>query len=279
MIDKPALRELLQFVAITSAAEAVKSTTAHQPLALPNDFQLHDIEQYLPTRRRARGEVVTPVLPDFANYVGAFKEDGATCFVSPKDMEAKAVLNIGTKEAPGHADNTASYKPPMTAAYKALRAVATGQGIGQRTVAEFIEDWGVTLDCLRTNGDEQREMTTVAAVAAVRNITIEHLKKAGASEQQLSAEHSTFEKVAVADGDNPLPTIIKFHCVPYLGLMQRTFVLRLGVFTGDREPKLSLRIVKDELHSEQMADELAGNVRQALQGTVPVVIGSYAARK
>lgn len=272
MLDKDAIKELFKFNAIGAAAAAVDGTGLNEPLALPDDFKLHDIEQFAALRRRARGTMSTNLVPDFAHYVGANAEVGATVFVDAAKMTALAVLNLGTPDAPGHADNLARYAPQATAAYDALRKVATGQPLSQRTAAEFFEDWGtVVIGCFRE--DESVPISLPAAIAAVRNITIEGLKKQGNSEQQLCAERSTFEKVAVSDADK-MPTLIYFQCVPYIGLQSRMFVLRLGILAGDKAPSIVLR-VKAEQHAEEMAEELAGNVRQALQGKAPVVIGTY----
>ena len=65
--------------------------------------------------------------------------------------------------------------------------------------------------------------------------------------------------------------------MPYAGLQERTFSLRLSVLTGDRAPSIVLRVIKQEEHIEQMAEELAGLVRGALKDTAPVVIGAFSA--
>lgn len=265
MLTKEAIDALAQAQAIGAANTAIAAEAA---AALPNDFTLHDLEKFMPVRRRLRGHMDSSVLADFAAYVLANKETGARVFVNQADMLATAVLNIGTPNAPGHADNTATFKPLATAAYKALRKIATGQPLKQTDVAEFLEDWFLNVQCSRDGTD----MTTTRALAGIRSISIEKLQKVASEEQQLSASRSAFESVK-ADGID-IPSHIQFTTEPFLGLQVRAFSMRLGIIT-EGKPAITLRIVKAEEHAEQMAAELANLVRGALQADVPVLIGSY----
>ncbi len=267
MLTKEAI-ELLSKAETIRAADAALGKAAEGTAALPNDFTLHDIEKYMGNRRRLRGAMSTSVLADFAQYVKENKEDGARVFVNQADMSAVAVLNIGTPDLPGHADNTAAYKLQQTAAFKALGSIATGQAITQQRVAEFLEDWSTLIQCERDGED----ITNARAVAAIRAITIEKLQKVASEEQQLSATRSAFESVKAQGND--IPALIDFKTEPYQGLASRVFRLRLGIIT-EGKPQLTLRIVKAEEHAEQMAAELANLVRGAIDPDVPVLIGSY----
>ena len=273
MFDKEAIEALQYGGGIQEASSAViEAYTSHKLVSLPNHFTLHDLEKFMPNRRRARGMMETSSIQDFALYVTRNAEAGATVFVSGKSMVANAVLNLGTPGTPGHADNRAQIKPDTTAAYAALRAVAQGQALDQTQVAEFLEDWAPHISCFKDEG----EVTLKHAIAAVRNITIEGLRKVEASEQQLSASKSTFEAVTASSKD-PLPTTIYFRCEPYQGFENRLFVMRLGIRTSDK-PAITLRIVNVELHEEQMAQELADKVRAAVDDACPVLIGDYTGR-
>lgn len=275
MFTAEAIQELSRAQAITAASAAVGSAAlganGHDVVALPEQFKLHDLEQYLPTPRRLRGSMTTPVLADFSAYTDENKEAGATVFVNPDNMQAIAVLNLGTPYNPGHGDNRAVLAPPKTAAIAALLAIASGSQKKQIDVAEYLEDWAPLIRCENESGED---IAVKHAAAAVRKITIEGTRRQESSEQQLSAARSTFEQVK-ATGTDHLPVLIDVTCEPYLGLAARTFRLRLGIVTGDK-PALVLRIVKREQHDEEMAQELAQLVRGALTGSdVPVLVGSY----
>ncbi|MBS3998128.1 MAG: DUF2303 family protein [Hydrogenophaga sp.] len=282
MIDKDAITQLQQGAAIAQAMAATTAAAQDQTklLSLPSDFKHKDLESFMPTRRRARGKMTTTVAADFAKYVASHCELGCHVFIDQQDMSARAVLNLGTPTEPGHADNVAVLATKMTAAYQALLSVANGQGQKQATVAEFLEDWAGNVQCFHDGG----ELTLPKAVAAVRKITIEALRKMETAEGQLSASRSAFESVTASSGADPLPTTIYFACEPYAGLSPRTFVLRLSILTGNDKPALCLRIVKHQEHVEEMAADLAKVVDGAMQahketGVIPVLIGTYEARQ
>lgn len=271
MLSQETIAELRKAEAIKAAN--VELLAAPSTIALPNDFSIHDLEKYLPERRRLRGAMTTSVIEHFARYAIDNAEDGARVFIDPANLQATAVLNIGTTEKPGHGDNTATLKLRQTAAYTALLGIAHGRALTQTQVAEFMEDWGLHVSCENDGG----EVELRKAIGLIRNITIEGLRKLGSQEQQLSATRSTFEQVS-ATSEEPLPTFIYFEAVPYQGLQQRTFAMRLGILTGDQKPSIVLRMVNPEEHAEQMALELSSLIGQQIGEAMPVILGSYSAK-
>ena len=115
------------------------------------------------------------------------------------------------------------------------------------------------------------------AVIAVRTITIEGLTKVANEEKDLNKSRSTFDQVKV-NNKVRLPSRIGFLCTPFAGLADRRFTMRLSVLTTDK-PSLQLRIINQEKHDEEMAEELANLVRGLLGDVAPVHIGSYTPAK
>lgn len=273
MFDKESLETLMQAEAISAANSAAIDSIADQGvIALPEDFKTHDLESYMPKRRRARGTMTTVNDDDFAAYVKAHQEPGVAVFVDEKAMTATAILNLGTPEKPGHTDNRAVLAPPKTAAYAALLAIANGQGQSQKTIAEFLEDWQPAIECKGSNDN----IPVPKAVAAMRKLTIEQLRKQTTEEQSLSGSRSTFDSI-MASSEEPIPVTVSFKCIPHVGMNERVFTMRLGIRTGDNAPQPVLRIVKQEEHNEQMGKELAERVRQKLNG-ITVAVGTYASK-
>lgn len=238
-------------------------------IALPDTFSRHDVETYLPNRIRARGTMQTPYINDFVAYIAANMESGASVFVDADNIQAAAVLNLGTPTAPGHADQLAKLSPKRTAAYSALRNIASNPQT-QRDLAEWLEDWlqnwtAIAGEVTVTNGQ---------ALLAIRNLTIEAASKAEHKEENLSASRSTFESVQ-ATSAHTLPGVITFKCKPYPDLAEREFKLRLAVLTNDSKPRFSLRITALDEHTEQMATEFAVQIREATENRLPVLIGCY----
>lgn len=272
MLDKETLTALQETGSIKAANTAVLNSDGSclDISALPSDYKVHDLEQYLTFRRRARGTMSTSSLSSFSKYCTNHADNGATVFVDKDAMSACAILNLGTPESPGHADNKAVIKAERTAAYRALGAIANGAGRAQKEVAEFLEDWPEYIKCFNESGAIKNSQ----AIAAVRKITIDSMRKLESEEKSLGASKSAFESVQ-ASSNEPLPTTIYFECIPYDNFEQRLFVMRLGVLTGEATPKVNLRIVKAEQAAEEMAAELASKVSDELGGAIPVVLGTY----
>lgn len=272
MITKEAITALQEGNSILHAASSLNSSGDTNDLtALPSDYKLHDLEKYKAMRRRERGTMNTNVISAFTGYVTDHVEPGATVFVNADEMSATAVLNLGTPCVPGHADNRAKLTLKRTAAYSALVGIATGVGFKQTQIAEFLEDWPEHIQCVNDSGS----ITLPKAIAAIRKLSIEAIRKIENSEQQLSASRSAFESVQATSVD-PLPTVIMFDCQPYADLKARTFALRLNVQTGGDKPTISLRIVKAEQHAEDMANELGYLIAHAFDSaSIPVLLGSY----
>ncbi len=276
MFDKDAIDAINEGTGIYQATNAIASAFDKNKaaIALPEKFDIKDLEPFLPNRRRARSTMSTNVTLSFAGYAKQHIEDGAMVFVNQDDMSACAVLNLGTPAKPGHADNCAVLRLKATAAYTALTANASGRPSSQTSVAEFLEDWADLIACYNEDG----EIKLPVAVAAIRKLSIESMRKLETSEQSLSASRSTFEAVKATSAD-PIPTTIAFACEPYNGLPVRLFKIRLAIVTAADKPQITLRIIKQEEHNEQMAMEFADRVRDSLGNLMPVLIGKYSTVK
>jgi len=277
MFDKDAITALQESAAIDAAMSAMSDTITKERkhlVALPSDYKISDLEQYLPNRRRARGVMSTNSLASFADYTKAHAEPGASVFIDADSMSATSVLNLGNPDKPGHTDNRAKLQLKKTAAFTALLNVAAGQGHGQATVAEFMEDWPREVSCFNDAG----LIPNTKAIAAIRRLTIESMRKMENSEQNLSATRSAFESVQATSTD-PIPTTMVFKCIPYSDLAERMFTLRLSILTGGDKPAISLRIIKLEEHVEHMAIELADMIAAGFMNEeitpIPVMLGSY----
>lgn len=252
-----------------AAAFITGVTSGWGSVALPQDFKLHDLEAYLPTRRRARGTMSTPYINDFVAYVLQHQDNGCSIFVDASSMSAVAVLDLGTPQEPGHCGHKAKLAPRRTAAYQALLDVCDGQKT-QKELAEWLEDWSVILEA----SADGVPIDIRKAITAVRNITIEGMAKASHVEESLSASRSTFESVK-ASSDQGLPTHFTIACQPYADLPERDFALRMSVLTDASKPRMQLRIQRLEQHTEEMALELVHDIRTAVGDAVPVLIGTY----
>jgi len=267
---------ILEYIQDNGTRLAFNFAAAEQNLdvaALPNDTKVLDLEQFKPLRNRFRGKFATSSVEDFVNYTVTKADLGAECFVYPDDMTATAVLNLGSINAPGHADSLAKMRLKTTAAFDALNKI-DGASRTQQQLAEWLEDWRDSVQGLTS--DEQ-SLTASKVIAAIRRITIKACSTSDHTEGQLSATRSSLEQVEASSNSEPLPSFILFKCTPYQGLAERTFVLRMSLRADEDKPLLSLRIIRPEQHEEEMAEEFAGLLQEKFGATLPVTIGAFSA--
>lgn len=205
-------------------------------------------------------------------YSKDLADEGTRCFIDADNMRAVSVLNLGTIDEPGHADNTATLKLKKTAPFSALLSV-NGERNSQKSLAEWIEDWADYLVGFDANGDA---IQATKAAAAVRKITIEANQTADFEDNDFSGKRSLMESVEAKTKDI-MPVAFEFKCVPFEGLKERPFKLRLSIITGDR-PVLVLRIIQLEAVQEEMANEFRNLLVEKFKDSkVETFIGTFTA--
>ena len=140
-----------------------------------------------------------------------------------------------------------------TAAYAAMRA-ACSKPLGQRELHDFLEDWRDNTFALYDGATDDGKPYS-AALAAVRDITIETARSVNSVERDMGATRSAMESVD-AKSKLVLPSGFLFKAVPYEGLQERTFTLRLGVNTGGDKLTLVLRMQRHSENASAVAEFL-----------------------
>ncbi|EEX2604533.1 TPA: DUF2303 family protein, partial [Escherichia coli] len=159
-----------------------------------------------------------------------------------------------------------------TAPFSALLSV-NGERNSQKSLAEWIEDWADYLVGFDANGDA---IQATKAAAAIRKITIEANQTADFEDNDFSGKRSLMESVEAKTKDI-MPVAFEFKCVPFEGLKERPFKLRLSIITGDR-PVLVLRIIQLEAVQEEMANEFRDLLVEKFKDSkVETFIGTFTA--
>ncbi|MCK7547162.1 DUF2303 family protein [Marinobacter koreensis] len=279
-MDKQALEHAISMIISGMAAKHVNEQTDGSAVSLPESVKVEDLERFMPTRRRYRGKMTTTQIDEFAEYTnltaGEVQENGAEpgvtvpCFVNPENMTAKVLFDLGTLEHPGHADFTARLDLPKTAAFEELLG-KNGRALGQKELAEWLEDWAPQLKVTAEDGEP---LNLPGAVAAVRRITIGAKSESTSEERTFGGRRSAMSEVEAQNKDT-LPAFIEFTCEPHHGLDDRTFRLRVSLITGET-PRLVMRIVRLEHHQEEMAKEFREHLIHALDGNlVQTFVGNF----
>ncbi|WP_407545997.1 DUF2303 family protein [Vibrio parahaemolyticus] len=236
-----------------SAPEFLKALANHNlkkpVVALPESFNLHDLEKYMPNRANFRGSFDTSNADEYAKYCKLYEKDGSQCFINVDRMSAKTIFDLGTQEQPEHCMHTASFNLVRTADYTALLQL-NDQKKDQKSLAEWVEDYASNLQVFSSEG---ALIDVPLASAAIRALTFEVTAGNHSEVQDFSSAQSEYESMATrTKNEAPMPAVFKFTCVPYQGLPERTFEMRMSTI-GNKT--LVLRIKQLEQHVEQMGVE------------------------
>jgi len=278
MMDSSALDYLNNLIASGSNSESVLKVTGNTVVPLPENVRLNDLEKFLPLRRRFRGVMNTHLIQQFAEYTNetateASEDEGvqAPCFIDAESMSAEVFFNLGHTGDPGHGDHRANVTLSKTQAFQELLRI-NGSTLGQRDLAEWLEDWSEYLVTTTTTG---ASIPLSQAVSAIRRITIAAKAESTSEEQSFGSRKSAMSEIE-AKNQETLPAFICFSTVPYHGLDTSDFHLRVSLITGREEPRLSARIVRLEEAQERMAAEFRGLLEEALDSEkVRTFVGSF----
>ncbi|MCC5855151.1 MAG: DUF2303 family protein [Idiomarina sp.] len=274
MLEAKAI-ELLQQSSVSSALNNQLSEQADfRAMVVPDNFKLESLERLQEHRNQFRGKYSTNSIESFTQYTAAkadeYDED-TECFIDAEDISALAYFDIGDIGTPGHCRHSAQVKLDMTSAYRAVLRV-NGNAMSQRDTSDWLEDWLPNLKAFDSAGEE---IQIKRAIAAVRQITIDAVRKVEAEVGDLSESASLMERID-ASSKETMPAVLIFTCEPYNGLEKRRFELRLGVRTGGDRPALILRILRLEAEQEQIANEFRNKLETAFKGVaVKTFIGSF----
>lgn len=265
--------------ALAVQAEHAKVLGTHMPTLLVRNCdgteEVVSIEGYAEHRSRFRGTYRTCVINELVGYITDWRENGGSseqpqAFIDPDKMTAVAIFNLGDVTTPGHADHRAELTLKKTAPFAAL--MGRPAEFNQRQLADWLEDWRDHLVPVNATGDQ---VNMAAAIAAVRDVSVEKARTDQHTVRDLGASRSAMESVD-AKSAHTLPTAFEFACVPYEGITARTVVLRLGVNTGDDKLRFTLRLLQAEAVAEAIALDFRDVLTAKLGTTCRVRIGQFA---
>lgn len=250
-ITKDAIQHLEKNEILVALAASLSSIGTQAPtMVLPAGFEVKDLESSMEHRTSYRYHFKTKSIPDFVEYCQEFDREGAKCFIDSDLMAAQTIFDLGTEESPLHQRHKANVGLDKTAAFRAILNI-NGEHLSQKNAGNFIEDWADNMIIFTKEGDH---MTPAAAAKQLREITVEQVSNIDSKVSDFGESMSAMESIE-AKNQEKIPAEIKFKCIPYQGLAEREFVLRVAILTGGGRPEVSLRILKLEAQEEDMAEE------------------------
>lgn len=185
-------------------------------------------------------------------------------------MSYALLFNLGTAEAPGHADDRAVLRLKATVGYTAAQAIGAS-GISQKDLSDWIEDWHQYLIPV----DEAGNAIPVAkAIAAVRTITIKACSESETTVGETSASRSAMDQIEVRSKET-LPISLQFRTVPFEGLTEQQITLRLSVITSGAQPVMKLRWVGEDVQREDIAQAFKTVLQDKIGDAVALSLSAF----
>lgn len=261
--------------AVAQLAHPVTTLTRGDLLAINNNLQVVDAEEYANGRNRARGAYKTSDFLGFKSFIECNNSHKvAPVFIDHNNISAEAILNyVETDFAQGHCDHTATLKLEPTVIWTKLNSLHNNSTrFSQRDFAVFLEDWS---DRLTAKSASDEVIPAREAIHAVRNMDINATATTNNTVTNTSESRSLMEQVE-AKSATTLPAYFEIKDQCYLGLDERDITLRLIINTNDGKPTFGVQVVKFEL----VKDEIIQNFKQKvidLLPDYPVRIGTFKA--
>lgn len=268
-MDKSAVMQIQESANIPELLKQLGAIDPENPIiSLPESMRIHDLQHYLPNARHYCMSYGTGSIEDFLKYAKKFTATGTTCFVDADSMAANLIVDLGTPESPGHKHHQSHLGLEKTAAFDALLK-NQGMDLSQRDAGDFIEDWA---DCIIGHDREGDSMSAQVVAGALKDLTIDAAKASTSKVHDFGAEMSEMAKIEARSSEK-IPAFLSFKCIPYNGLKEREFKVRVGILTGGPVPVISLRIQLLEQQQEDMAEEFKGLLVEGLDKSVDTYIG------
>lgn len=268
-MDATAIGKIQESATVKAIIESV--STDRPAAVMPNDFKVIDLEKFQENRNSYRGKFKTESIKSFGQYCEIHNIEDGECHIDQAKMSATAVFDLGTHEAPGHCEHTATIALKKTADFTALLAL-NERKTGQQALAEWFEDWR---DQISPYLPDEETMDIKKAIASIRNVKIKATAESNHEQGDFSASSSRMGNIS-AESANGNVAGFQFTCKPYSELDDTTFTVRLSLLTSEDKPVWIPRIIQLEKREQELAEELQDKLKNALKDTsIELFIGTF----
>jgi len=230
---------------------------------------INNLERYMDTPLRFRGEFSTTRIKDLAAYLKNNPQEH-DIFLSREAMSATAIFDRGTMGDPGWCEHQAKLALRPTPEYDAVLNKDMAD-MSQTQLQHFCEDWEDHIEFWL----DGQTMEFGTAIQRLRNVTIESARKTESSVGDFAASRSSMESVEIGSQRDKLPDSFLFSITPYEGFVPREINCRITARTGGDKIGLAYRIMRREALIDSIADEFRTLIEQQCGYDAEIYVGNY----
>ncbi|URG13798.1 hypothetical protein [Acinetobacter phage vB_AbaS_TCUP2199] len=209
-------------------AEQYPELAPENTLVLHENFNLFDLQKYLPNARRLAANFQTGDSESYFKYVldrKAENEDSQksrtfiNAFNPESSLTATTILNFGTSENAGHGDDRAVLDLSRDPMFEEFYEAFNDKWYKANKLAETLETFLGTAEMFGTVDGEEGRLHISAVISSFRNLKVEanHTNQT-TSQSQFKAETSDLESFEAEAVGGALPEYIFFSTPIYAGL-------------------------------------------------------------
>lgn len=262
-------KEAVEHIQFSNVAQQTAKLTDGLAIALPHGYDVQSLEQFKDHKTRFQGQYVTPSLADWAAYVTNNCDEKSHVFVDSEKLYARAIVDLGTKDKPLHAQHKALLNMKLTPFYRNLLMV-NEKDLRQAEMILFLEDWNDYLTIL--DADEEA-MNLAEAVNAIRKIEVHTTSQSEFDEQESSRKLSRSEQIEANSKGRKIHSL-RTTFVPSEGLSPVQAEVRV-VILAEQTPKIRLRIMKLEVLQESIAQDFKAVLKGSIPENIEVFVGNF----
>lgn len=243
-------------------------------VALRKGFDLVNLDQHKQFQTHYRAAFETHLIKEFSRYCKTNKIASASnIFVDHDRMQAVRIFDLGDTDKPGHCLHTACLRLKETPAYHWLESNITkhsNPAFEQLDLVNLITDWREHMTLVDGGG---KTIPLLTGLNSIRGINIEASLEQEHVAGNMSESSSSMEQIEIqARGNKQLPAGIKFKCVPFYGLEERTFEIQISAsLARDKKPKLKLRTMGRDVMAEKITQEFVTKIGKEFTADTIVV--------
>lgn len=281
-IDAKTIEKLIIESVATGAQDFLINTTDHVPALIPAGFDVVNLDKYQKRPSRKRGNFCTQSLDDFRNYLQrevehmrANNDDIAPAvFIGEEKLTARAILDYGLNDRPGHCDHVAKFALKLNEEFKLIRD-ANKQWKNQLEFVNFLDDLNAYIHHLSDSDGEEIELKK--GFQALRKIKFSATAETEIEESDYAKRQTGLAAIAVKSGhETNLPARVVFALHPSPDLDLINIEARLRIRQNGNDVMICLDIILLEKTLQCMMQAFRDKVIQQLDGLdVDVYVGEY----
>jgi uncharacterized protein YfdQ (DUF2303 family) len=230
---------------------------------VPDGYKLESLERFNPVPSLFKGGFSTTILSEFADYVSKHGNENSAVFIDNERIQALAIIDMGSHEAPQWGKHRADINLLKTPAYAALLRW-NNQTCDQQTFIDFVEDWSENITFIFDDDFVNGSTPLDKVIKSLRKVKVGFQSTKEQEVQSSSSSRSLLESIEIKAGNEPLPIGFVFSTLAYDGIDPVDFNCQLRVTSDEKNVRFKFRVGQLDAINERISFEFKEAIFESL---------------